>query len=143
MQGTEYGGIVDHVTDAVTLGASTLILLTGIRSAEACGLDAADVHAVERPWSHVRRKGRWAQNIAVSPTVARAFRRAIGHRETGPVLIWQGKRLSEGRLCTIVRNAAQAVGARDITTHSLRRTFCTLCREAGSTRPADHGFRRM
>lgn len=58
VQGTEYGGIVNHVTDAVTRVASTLILLTGIRSAEACGLDAADVHAVERPWSHVRRKGR-------------------------------------------------------------------------------------
>lgn len=111
-QGTEYGGIVDHATDAVTRGASTLILLTGIRSAEACGLDAADVHAVERLWSRVRRKGRWTQNIAVNPTVARALRRAIGHRETGPVLIWQGKRLSENRPCAIGRNAAQAVGAR-------------------------------
>lgn len=36
------------------------------------------------------------------------------------------------RLCAIVRNAAQAVGARDITTHSLRRTFCTLYRDAGA-----------
>ncbi|WP_160118297.1 tyrosine-type recombinase/integrase [Bifidobacterium moukalabense] len=119
--------------DAQTDALCRLLLLTGARAGEALGLDVADCHTDDvPPWVRFDRKGDWMQRVAIPDDVAEALERHLGRRRKGPVFLGRtGKRMTQQALTGIVSSVALRIGVPDITPHSLRRTFCTLSRDAG------------
>ena len=96
--------------DARTDALCSLLLLTGARIGEALGLDVEDCHLNDgRPWVRFDRKGDWSQRVAIPSEASEALARLVGGRRRGAVF-----REDSG-----------------ISPHSLRRTFCTLSRDAG------------
>lgn len=119
--------------DAQTDALCSLLLLTGARIGEALGLDVEDCHLDDgRPWVRFDRKGDWSQRVAIPSTAAKALRTHIGRRRHGPVFREpSGVRLREQSAVGIVSSVAMRIGVPGISPHSLRRTFCTLSRDAG------------
>ncbi|GDY96411.1 hypothetical protein MCC01947_13290 [Bifidobacteriaceae bacterium MCC01947] len=124
--------------EARGMGARTdalcsLLLLTGARVSEALGLDVEDCHLDDgRPWVRFDRKGDWSQRVAIPSDAAEALARLIGERRRGAVFREDsGARLRQQTAVGIVSSVALRVGVPDISPHSLRRTFCTLSRDAG------------
>lgn len=111
----------------------TLLLLTGARNNEACQLDVTDWHDGERPYVRYHRKGAWLQDVGVPDLVADALRALIRDRTSGPVFRSQNgrKRITPTQLAVRVALVAERCGLSDVTPHTLRRTFCTLSRDAG------------
>jgi integrase len=111
----------------------SLLLLTGARVSEALGLDVEDCHLDDgRPWVRFDRKGDWSQRVAIPSDAAEALARLIGERRRGAVFREDsGARLRQQTAVGIVSSVALRVGVPDISPHSLRRTFCTLSRDAG------------
>lgn len=78
------------------------------------------------------RKGDWSQRVAVPSDAAKALARHLGRRKHGPVFRdSSGVRLRHQRAVGIVSSVALRIGVPSISPHSLRRTFCTLSRDAG------------
>lgn len=119
--------------DAQTDALCSLLLLTGARVSEALGLDVEDCHLDDgRPWVRFDRKGDWSQRVAVPSDAAKALARHLGRRKHGPVFRdSSGARLRQQTAVGIVSSVALRVGVPGISPHSLRRTFCTLSRDAG------------
>lgn len=119
--------------DAQTDALCSLLLLTGARIGEALGLDVEDCHLDDgRPWVRFDRKGDWSQRVAVPSDAAKALARHLGRRKHGPVFRdSSGVRLRHQRAVGIVSSVALRIGVPSISPHSLRRTFCTLSRDAG------------
>lgn len=119
--------------DAQTDALCSLLLLTGARIGEALGLDVKDCHLDDgRPWVRFDRKGDWSQRVAIPSTAAKALRTHIGRRRHGPVFREpSGVRLRGQSAVGIVSSVAMRIGVPGISPHSLRRTFCTLSRDAG------------
>lgn len=126
------------LAEARGMGARTdalcsLLLLTGARVGEALGLDVEDCHLNDgRPWVRFDRKGDWSQRVAIPSDAAEALARLIGGRRRGAVFREDsGARLRQQTAVGIVSSVALRVGVPGISPHSLRRTFCTLSRDAG------------
>ena len=119
--------------DAQTDALCSLLLLTGARIGEALGLDVEDCHLDDgRQWVRFDRKGDWSQRVAVPSDAAKALARHLGRRKHGPVFRdSSGARLRQQTAVGIVSSVALRVGVPGISPHSLRRTFCTLSRDAG------------
>lgn len=78
------------------------------------------------------RKGDWSQRVAVPSDAAESLARHLGRRKHGPVFRdSSGVRLRHQRAVGIVSSVALRIGVPSISPHSLRRTFCTLSRDAG------------
>lgn len=122
----------------------SLLLLTGARVGEALGLDVEDCRLNDgRPWVRFDRKGDWSQRVAIPSDASKALARLIGGRRRGAVFREDsGARLRQQTAVGIVSSVALRVGVPDISPHSLRRTFCTLSRDAGVP-DRDHGRRRV
>lgn len=119
--------------DAQTDALCSLLLLTGARIGEVLGLNVEDCHLDDgRPWVRFDRKGDWSQRVAVPSDAAESLARHLGHRKRGPVFREpSGVRLRHQRAVGIVSSVALRIGVPGISPHSLRRTFCTLSRDAG------------
>lgn len=119
--------------DARTDALCSLLLLTGARVGEALGLDVEDCHLNDgRPWVRFDRKGDWSQRVAIPSEASKALARLVGGRRRGAVFREDsGVRLRQQTAVGIVSSVALRVGVPDISPHSLRRTFCTLSRDAG------------
>lgn len=122
-----------HGLDPQTDALCRLLLLTGARASEALGLDVEDCHTGDTPpWVRFDRKGDWTQRVAIPNDAAKALKHHIGKRRKGPVFRGAtGKRMCSYELTGIISSVALRIGVPDITPHSLRRTFCTLSRDAG------------
>lgn len=109
-----------------------LLLLSGPRISEALGLDVGDLRlSSDPPLASLRRKGDWTQAVRLPSRTAEALRGLLGDRAEGPAFRFRGKRYPYHRASAIVARCGEAAGADGITPHSLRRTFCTLSRDAG------------
>ncbi|NMN02758.1 tyrosine-type recombinase/integrase [Bifidobacterium panos] len=117
--------------DAQTYALCCLLLLNGLRIGEALGLNVSDYHPGGR-WVGLHRKGDWNQRIAISQRTCDALSAHIRGRKSGAVFRTRtGKRLDKQEAVGIVSSVALRIGVAGITPHSLRRTFCTLARDAG------------
>ena len=128
----------DFLAVSRTMGARDaalchLLLLNGPRIGEAVGLDVTDYHPGERPWARFRRKMDWMQDVALAPAAAETLDAYIGDRDKGPIFLGPTrKRLTRDDANAIVAAVAFRAGIPGITPHSLRRSFCTLSRDAGA-----------
>lgn len=100
---------------------------------DATGRKVEDCHLNDgRPWVRFDRKGDWSQRVSIPSDAAEALARLIGERRRGAVFREDsGARLRQQTAVGIVSSVALRVGVPDISPHSLRRTFCTLSRDAG------------
>ncbi|MCO6558504.1 MAG: tyrosine-type recombinase/integrase [Bifidobacterium sp.] len=117
-----------------TVGAlCSTLLLTGARIGETLGLGVEDYHArADRPYLRFHRKGEWEQDVAIGTHVSTRLDRMLAGRKSGPLFIRpDGLRVTHSQAQTLIRNLADDLGIPGITPHSLRRTFCTLSRDAG------------
>lgn len=117
--------------DGQTVALCLLLLLNGTRIGETLELDAGDFHDDARPWVFLHRKFDWMQRVALAPAVADALRAHLGMRSAGPVFRRAGRRMTDRDAVVVVSSVAFVAGLPGITPHSLRRTFCTLSRDAG------------
>lgn len=119
--------------DARTDALCSLLLLTGARVGETLGLDVEDCHLDDgRPWVRFDRKGDWSQRVAIPSEASEALARLVGGRRRGAVFREDsGARLRQQTAVGIVSSVALRIGVPSISPHSLRRTFCTLSRDAG------------
>ncbi|GAA2533696.1 site-specific tyrosine recombinase XerD [Pilimelia columellifera subsp. columellifera] len=109
--------------------------LLGLRIFEACGANISDLgeehgHRVLR----VHGKGDKIVLVPLPPAVARALDRAIGSRETGPVLRnTHGRRLDRHAATRRLNHLADEAGIRmpRMHPHMLRHTFVTTMLDAG------------
>lgn len=109
-----------------------LLLLNGPRIGETVRLDVKDYHPGKRAWVRLHRKMDWMQDVVLAPAAARALDAYIGRRSKGPVFLGNGRRrLTVAEAEAIVGSIAFRAGIPRITPHSLRRSFCTLSRDAG------------
>lgn len=128
----------DFLAVSRTMGARDaalchLLLLNGPRIGEAVGLDITDYHPGERPWVRFHRKMNWMQDVTLAPQAALMLDDYIGRRVKGPIFLGPTrKRLTIADAEAIVGAAAFRAGITGITPHSLRRSFCTLSRDAGA-----------
>lgn len=107
--------------------------LSGARVGETLGLDVEDCHLDDgRPWVRFDRKGDWSQRVAIPSEASEALARLVGGRRRGAVFREDsGARLRQQTAVGIVSSVALRIGVPSISPHSLRRTFCTLSRDAG------------
>lgn len=114
-----------------------LILLmvdTGLRRAEVCALNWADVDISSGLVRVVRGKGGKARSVVVGATTRRAllaYRRELDSEPTQPVFQTQeGGRLAFNGLRSILLRLGERAGVK-VNPHSLRRTFATMSLKAG------------
>lgn len=128
----------DFLAVSRTMGARDaalchLLLLNGPRIGEAVGLDVTDYHPGVNPWARFHRKMDWMQDVALAPAAAETLDDYIGDRAKGPIFLGPTrKRLTRDDANAIVAAVAFRAGIPGITPHSLRRSFCTLSRDAGA-----------
>lgn len=128
----------DFLAVSRTMGARDaalchLLLLNGPRIGEAVGLDVTDYHPGVNPWVRFHRKMDWMQDVALAPAAAETLDAYIGDRAKGPIFLGPTrKRLTRDDANAIVASTAYRAGIPGITPHSLRRSFCTLSRDAGA-----------
>ena len=73
------------------------------------------------------------QDVGVPGLAADAMHVLIGERKTGPVFRSQDgrKRITSTQPAVRVARVSESCGLYGVTPHTLRRTFCTLSRDAG------------
>lgn len=109
-----------------------VLLLSGARASETIALKISDYHHDEdADWVTFTRKYNWMQRVRIAPKAASTLRACIGNRDSGYIFRVRGKKMTNYQAIKIVRSIAQTIGVDNITPHSLRRTFCTLSRDAG------------
>lgn len=111
-----------------------LLGLNGLRVAEACNtdIDSYSSRGNHRTITVTRKRGKRSTQ-ALPPRAVAAVEDAIGGREAGPLLATStGGRLSPQQAWRTVGLLARGAGLGRLTPHDLRRTWVTLCREAGS-----------
>ena len=107
---------------------AALLGLSGLRIAEACGLDIEDLRVVNGyDTLHFIGKGNKPAIVPLPIPVMRAVREAIGTRTSGPILLNSlGRRLDRAAASRAIHRIAKAAHVKtEISPHSLRRTFCT------------------
>jgi integrase/recombinase XerD len=124
-----------------------LLVGLGIRVAEACGADLADLgHADGHRTLTVRSKGRKERRRALPPQVGATVDAYLAHRAatagvtvdqlSGPLFTTRsGRRLDQPAVFRLLRRTAKAAGIEswnDISPHSLRHTWNTIARERGA-----------
>lgn len=121
----------DSSGDPTVRALCSLLLLCGVRIGEALSLDVGDCDVDGRK-VRLDRKGDWSQVVSIPGKVADDLRALVRERSVGPVFRGRkGGRLGYIEARAIVAEVASSTGAEGITPHSLRRTFCTLSRDAG------------
>ena len=107
---------------------AALLGLSGLRIAEACGLDV-ESRTVENGYDTLRFIGKGSKPaiVPLPIPVMRAVKDAIGDRTTGPILLnSHGRRLDRAAATRSIQRIAKAAHVTTaISPHSLRRTFCT------------------
>lgn len=115
----------DPYTDALCC----LYLLSGLRCSEALSLKVEDV---DGDVIKVARKGHAKQAVSISDRTAAALTRAIGRKSGGYIFRSGGGRMLNKYAEQMIRELASKAGIdKSITPHSLRRSFCTISRDAG------------
>lgn len=116
----------------------TLLLLTGIRMAEALALDVSDLeeHGDMHTITVVRKRAGgelYEQRLRLPDAAYDAIRRMLGTRSEGALFLnLTGRRLDDDAANRLLKRLAVSAGVgKTITAHSLRRTFCTLSLDAG------------
>ena len=134
-QARDFVKALEHEKDDVK-ALCRLMLFHGLRLGETVGIDVDDCAAREDGMTiSVKRRGGWRQVIAVPSKTHMIISRLLARRSTGPLIRNRGKRMSSDFARSSVSRIAQSIGVEGITPHSLRRTFCTLAREAGVPDP--------
>ncbi|MBT1161243.1 tyrosine-type recombinase/integrase [Bifidobacterium sp. SO1] len=115
-----------------------MLLLTGIRMAEALALDVTDIeeHGDVRTVTVARKRagGELCEQKLRLPNAAYdAIRRMLGTRSEGALFLsLTSRRLDDDAANRLLKRLAAESGIdKTITAHSLRRTFCTLSLDAG------------
>lgn len=138
----EAGRLMDHCETLPDPRVAALVetyLLLGVRASEPLNAGVRDLKPFNgRRTLTVRRKahngGALRQQLMLAPRLDEAYTRMLGRRADGPLFIRfeDGSRLTSRGACGMVQRACRETGIdRDITPHSLRRTFVTLARDAG------------
>jgi len=115
----------------------TLLIHTGLRVSEACGLDLADVVTGERS-GHVQviGKGNKYRGVPLNATARQALRVWLEVRKDapGPLFTSQKKgRISRRAVESMIENYARIAKLENVTVHSLRHTFCKSLIDAGES----------
>ncbi|OZG49803.1 tyrosine-type recombinase/integrase [Bombiscardovia coagulans] len=115
-----------------------LLLTTGIRISEALNADTSSIETTDagtvlRVTRKTTSHGKLSQQILLHPTTVECIHRMLGTRNEGPLFISStGKRLDDDAANRMLMYVTYRAGIhKHITAHSLRRTFATLCRDAG------------
>lgn len=140
MSPLEHGIFMDAAEKHSPMAHGLIALLggRGLRIAEACSLDIADL-------THVRGydmitfvgKGNKHETIPLAVPVAHAVHTAIDDRTDGPILLnkWR-KRMTRANATLLIRQiAASAVLPATVTPHSFRRAFCSTLLASGVPLP--------
>jgi integrase len=124
------------------LALCTLMLDTGLRSAEVCSLALAHVDLVERKLAVKIKGGAWSSAVFSEYTEAcnsqwqvereRAAVRTERALFVGIGGATPGRKLTTGGLRAVMREWARAAGLAALSPHDLRRTFATLAIRAGA-----------
>ncbi len=130
---------LDHRLDALV----ALLVIDGLKVAEALALDIEDVAGRHpRTTINVRRRGQ-SKRIALDPDSARAVRRCVGQRRTGPVFVNersaksdQPHRLTRFGADHLIRQLRNDDAAAPVTANALRR-FHINSAQAGGDVPDD------
>lgn len=124
----------DPRTDALF----SLFLLTGIRACEGLGADVTDLSDYgDARTLTVTRKGVggeiYAQRLRLADRTCRALDRMLGARGSGPLFLSERRRrLDDDAANRLLKRLARDAGVdKNVTMHSLRYTFATLCLDAG------------
>lgn len=117
-----------------------VLLNTGLRASELCGLKLSDLELSERRGRlHVRGKGEKARTVPLNAEVREALREWLAVRPAAPddrLFIGRRGPLTPDGVWYIVRKLARRAGLEDVHPHALRHTFATrLLREAGADLP--------
>jgi site-specific recombinase XerD len=124
------------------LAICTLMLDTGLRSAEVCSLALAHVDLVERRLVVKIKGGAWSGAVFSEYTAA-CISQWLGERERAAMKgeralfvgiggATPGRKLTTGGMGAIMRGWARAAGLAALSPHDLRRTFATLAIRAGA-----------
>lgn len=112
-----------------------LLALNGLRIAEACSLEVESLTMRDDyPVLTFVRKGGRVGSATLSRPTEHAIRRAIGVRETGPLLLTRdGTRMNQRAAQRIIDQCIGHVRGEHgrITPHALRHSWCTLALDAG------------
>ena len=107
----------------------TLLINTGLRASELCGLQWHDIHMTQRSGSlRVRHaKGQRQRSLPLNPTARNALQQLGYDRNAGkkqPILQGQRGPLTTAGLQRIVSKHGTRAGIDSLSPHSLRHTFC-------------------
>jgi integrase/recombinase XerC len=114
-----------------------VLLNTGLRASELCGLKLSDLELSERRGRlHVRGKGDKARTVPLNAGVREALREWLSVRPAAAddrLFIGRRGPLTPSGVWRIVTKLARRAGLEDVHPHALRHTFATrLLREAGA-----------
>jgi integrase/recombinase XerC len=115
-----------------------LLLHTGLRVSEACGLRVDDVEIRERSGRvRVRHgKGGKYREVPLNVTIRKVLKEYLeSHHPGGEWLFLNryGERLNERSAERVVRKYAALAGLEGVTVHTLRHTFCKMLVDAGES----------
>jgi site-specific recombinase XerD len=123
--------------NALHIAVVTMLAYTGLRAAELCGVQKADVEMSERKGAvTVRGKGEKYRTVPLNAETRRALQaylkvRPATRKDEGAVFIGQRGALTESGAWRIVAKYADLAGLADVSPHVLRHTFATrLLRDA-------------
>jgi integrase/recombinase XerC len=126
-----YGAVRDRVL-------IMLLLHTGLRVSEACGLQVDDVEVREPSgWVRVRHgKGGKYREVPLNVTIRKVLKQYLGFHHPGSGWLFlnrYGGRLNERSAERLVRRYARLAGLDRVTVHTLRHTFCKQLIDAGES----------
>ncbi|MEW6048761.1 MAG: tyrosine-type recombinase/integrase [Bacillota bacterium] len=115
-----------------------LLLHTGLRVSEACGLRVDDVEIRERSGRvRVRHgKGGKYREVPLNVTIRKALKEYLESAHPGGEWLFlnrYGERLNERSAERMVRKYARLAGLDRVTVHTLRHTFCKMLVDAGES----------
>ncbi len=115
----------------------TLLLHTGLRVSEACGLDLADLVIRDRSGLvSVTGKGNKVREVPLNTTARNAIKAWLDVRgtEPGPLFTSQkGGRISSRAVEHMIEHYARIARLEGVTPHSLRHTFCKSLVDSGES----------